>query len=295
MGKLLQKIFGAKKPKIKNVMLIGSCVTRDNFNSLFNQNYKENFKVVGDFYQGSIITLMNETMQITNDDLEYIVQDAIKAVKANSAISADDLPAKIKAAETNARRTVKEIVDESQKQIFKDIEINKPDVLVLDFFIDVRFGVVYNSDNQYMTNNEWKFTSTKYFKEMTGISKINFNTDSDQFVELWTASCIKLIEYMQTNYPKCKIILNSSRCVESYYNAEGEVVSFNNHLLKPMNENWEKLDQIILKHCPKIQVIDALTTSKAIADVKHPWKLGYVHYEMKFYEQFLNDLIKLSK
>src|SRR5699024_3108842 len=64
-------IIGEYLEMVKKVAVMGSCLTRDNFNSKFNRNYKMFFEVVAATHQTSMLSLMSEPINyLEKENLE---------------------------------------------------------------------------------------------------------------------------------------------------------------------------------------------------------------------------------
>ena len=111
---------------------IGSCVTRDVFNSKFNNNYKDFFELTLFQHQTTIMSLLSKSIEYNDESIE--------------ALSGWDK---------------KMIEMELNKRFFDEVIKVEPDVLVIDFFADARFKTIAVGEDRFLTVNEWKTTKTK--------------------------------------------------------------------------------------------------------------------------------------
>ncbi|WP_250622043.1 DUF6270 domain-containing protein [Bacillus subtilis] len=173
---------------MKKVAVYGSCVTRDNFNSQFNADYKNFFDCVLTQNQSSIISTMSKP--------NYIVID-------NENMS------------NHEKNTLK---TDFENSFLTEIKSVQPDILILDFFADVHFGYVEISDNQFVTNNRWTLPKTNYYKFTIQNKKQSFNIEDhfENYFALWKQKFNLFYNYVRLNCPKTKIILNSARNVHHF-------------------------------------------------------------------------------
>lgn len=138
--------------KIK-IAVIGSCVTRDLFNSKFINNYKDFYECVSTVWQTSMISFMSEPSTL-DDSLIELDGDVTKL----------------------QRNTLLRDLDKS----YKDEIINKqPDYIIFDLYTDVKYGAIRTKKNTYLTNNPNGFRKTKYFKEQHFEEALNVFKDKD--------------------------------------------------------------------------------------------------------------------
>ncbi len=98
-----------------------------------------------------------------------------------------------------------------------------------------------------------------------------------------------MFEFLRTKLPSCKIILHKARFTNFYYNKEDELQRIGSSLdVERLNEDWEMLDRYVLENFD-LQYID-LGYKNYAAYEDHPWGLFGVHYELKYYNEFLNNL-----
>ncbi|MDT3973120.1 hypothetical protein RPN77_08260, partial [Staphylococcus saprophyticus] len=101
------------------------------------------------------------------------------------------------------------------------------------------------------------------------------------------------VEKLSDIIPVENIILNRGRLSENYYNKNGNLVEFETKdLINRNNYYWERLDNIFLTEYPNINYID-LTDKKFHSVIDYPFGFSFSHYESKYYESFLNELMKI--
>ncbi len=102
---------------MKSVSILGSCVSRDIFNRKFISNYREYFNLKSYGHQPSIISIMSSPIPYKEDDL---------IGKGKSVL---DRP---------------HFKSELEKNYLTTLQINQPDLLILDFYSDVMYGASSN-------------------------------------------------------------------------------------------------------------------------------------------------------
>ncbi len=242
--------------KVK-VAVFGSCVSRDVFNRKFNADYKKYFEVVYLQNQTSILSLMASPIAYDKDNL--------------SPLKGYD----------------KDTTEDELNKVFlhKLIEL-QPDILIVDFFADARFKTIKCAQS-YLTVNEWKITKTPFYNELLK-HNVPFVPSSKELSD----NIHKFNTFMSKNLPNTKIILNQARGVYSYTDREGKVKFFNVKQINRINRKWSLLDRLF-KEIVDPYVICAMSP-KLKSYFEHPWGLGYVHYNKKYYQDVLNQLIDIE-
>ncbi|CAM3728901.1 DUF6270 domain-containing protein [Mesobacillus zeae] len=245
------------------VGILGSCATRDNFNSLFNETYQEKYECTIFQMQSSVISVMSEPVRYNENKIDNLKHEYYK----------------------------KDIEAEFKKDILDRLVEKNPDILILDFFADVYFGV-FKLGNSFVTHNTWKLPATTFYKELGSIEKINGIDHKQQFLQIWKESANRLMEFLMNLLPNAKIILNKARFVDFYIDGEevkrlsesGRMYSVD---VDKYNNLWNTLDDHILSryHIDSIPFPDS-----QFADFHHPWGPFYVHYTKKYYRSFFENL-----
>ena len=241
----------------KTIAIFGSCVSRDNFNTRFNANYKKDFEVVLLENQTTILSLMANNIKYNDNSLDPLT----------------DWDRKMTLTELN-------------KSFLLSLKSLQPDILIIDFFADSRFQTI-EYKNSFFTVNDWKNTKTNIYKEMEQESTPFIPTE----IQL-EENMKKLYDFCKRELPTTIIILNKARAVNSYQDMNGKTLFFNKEFINKINNRWELLDNLWLTLFPDTISIDAMTLDLK-GDINHPWGNGYVHYTKQFYHNFIFGL-KLS-
>ncbi|MEI2379853.1 DUF6270 domain-containing protein [Priestia megaterium] len=244
------------------VAVLGSCVTRDNFNRTFNPNYKEFYECVLLQNQSSLISLMASPVTFSPEEIDHLNEWD----------------------QWNVRTDL-------EKTFLTDLKQSQPDYLILDLFSDVFFGCIV-LENSVITNNHWKLWQTSYYKNINEPSVIKLTDQQEEYLTLWKEAVQRLFSFVQTECPSCKVILHKARFASAYYNENKQVNTLTSSFdIETANELWNELDMYVEEHYD-IDVID-LTNEQFLAFEKHPWGLFSLHYEWDYYRAFLQTLHRI--
>jgi hypothetical protein len=249
--------------------IIGSCVSRDNFNSKFISNYKDYYSCVFHQNQMSMISLAAKPIPFEESLIDNIEK-------------------------TFDRR---HFITELDKSIWDTLILNKPDYLILDFYGDIYFGAREIEDS-YITNKRWLFSKTTLYHLLEEGNAITLTNDAINFVRMWMNGVESLFDFLEKHLPDCKVIINKARFVDEYIDkATNEVKLISESgKQKPIpidlyNYWWEILDSFIIE---KYNLYNIDYRDKVyLADEDHPWGLFYPHYVNEFYEDFTKKLLSI--
>ncbi|MBM7797190.1 CDP-glycerol glycerophosphotransferase (TagB/SpsB family) [Microlunatus panaciterrae] len=254
------------------IAVLGSCITRDSFNSRFNPRYKDFYVCPLIQNQTSIISLMSEPMTLGDD--QY------------GGMTAYD--------QWNVR------TDLNKEFLAKVVDL-APDYLILDFFADIHFGCLQLPDGRYITNNRWKLWQTGFHRELKAtdqLAELKLQSDPEAYLELWKASFDRLVGYLRENLPQTAVIVHRGRNTGSLQlPGQSETVDLQQHrkiskLNVPLaNALWATLDDYAV-NSTGFDVID-LTRREYPTFDGHPWGPFYVHYTLDYYSDFLTALHKI--
>lgn len=237
-----------------SVAIIGSCVTRDNFNSKISPHWKEFWDLRASFYQSSIISLMSSPVAFDSD----------------SFCDQDD----------HSRHITEE---DFSKQFIDRIVTDKPAYLIVDLFADARFGVV-STGPSWVTHNEWKLVSSIAYREFRSNRILSRRRESSLFFELFAEKCVLLKEFLNSYCPETIVCLNVTRNVGFHRGLNADGGRFSHDAVSDINRAWERLDNIFIDTLAPIVLSTLDYDVQGASD--HPWGSGPVHYETAYYERF---------
>ena len=257
----------------ETVAVAGSCVTRDNFNSTFNPDYKKWFQVSLSANQTSMIALMSPPIDVDWQPLREMSDYDRWNIK-------DDL----------------------SRQFLVDVAELQPRYLILDWFGDVHFGVARLPDGRYFTDNRWKIKTTDFYRdrlEAGELTRLHHLDDADGYFALWTEALDRFATQMAESCPSTRIIVhrgwNTDRCLVP---GRARPIALRKHKkVFPMdvakaNAFWARLDDHAVSTYGWEEI--DLRDLEAPTYAAHPWGPFYVHYTPDYYHRFLAELLKLS-
>lgn len=262
-----------RKEKIMNkpvkVAIQGSCITRDNFNSTFNPEYKKYFDCVLYQHQTSMISLMSCPVDEVNKIDNQINEFQEWSLKT-----------------------------EFSKVFLSSLKEKNPDYLLLDLFADVYFGVIEIGDNQYLTNSRVPLPRTTFYNELSYKKEITMESNKDEFLSIWKSCISRFFEFINKEIPSCKIILTKTHFKNEYLDKSTNQLKKVNETenIFPIDVNlyntfWDELNSYILDNF-YVRCID-LREKEYLVDENHPWGVSYVHYTKDFYQDFFSRLLKI--
>ena len=249
--------------KIK-IGIWGTCITRDIFRSKFN-NYKEYFEIVASLERISLVSMMGDSIEFTEEDIQIYPLD--KKNKFDTHLLRNDL----------------------SKNFLKNMDKNI-EYLIIDEVSEAYFGLIKMDDN-YITNNYWSYPKTKFYETISNNDRLSLNNNFIEYYDLWTNSCDKFFEYLHKNLPNVKVILNKSRATSRVLKSDGscyidedfqEIADFYNPLLEIL-ENYMETNHDVL-------VIDC--TDDIFANEDHIWGYSPFHLYDNFYNNAFEKILE---
>lgn len=253
--------------KIK-IAIIGSCVSRDGFNSSFIRDYKQFYKCVLAQNHMSMISLVANPIPYKPSGLEGDINDFNKQI----------------------------LMTELTKSVWDSLEIHKPDYLILDFYADVYFGI-REVGNSYITNKTWLFKKTPFYSTLDLGKTINLDNDYDQYIRLWKESINAFMRIMEIQFPQIKIIVNKVHFTDQFISKETKEIKKISETGKykkiDVDEVNRRLD-IFYNYFEDNFDVEYLQYDKEYySDENHIWDFFYVHYTRDYYEDFTTKLLNV--
>lgn len=255
----------ANKPKID---IVGSCVSRDVFNSRFNGAYKEHVEIGETVYQTALPSIVEHAKLADIDDTD------------------------------NPKSIFKKTLDEelSGDSIDRIVE-SHPDFIIMDFFADIHFGVTRKM-GRYVTRNHMAFQTLDdadvFYDDYESSSPERMRFDDDVYRGIAVESLCAFRDKLRGKMPKVEFIVNSARFASTYTSDDGEIVQFDNYdRIQWKNSNWATLDEIAIDKLDAQQIHH--DEYSLIAAPSHPWGLHPVHYVQKYYDGLWRSVHKITK
>ncbi|WP_400243450.1 DUF6270 domain-containing protein [Niallia sp. JL1B1071] len=249
------------------IAVIGSCVSRDVFNSNIIPDYKDLYEVVSTVWQTSIPSLVSKKVKLTDEDME--LSKELSKHRLNT-----------------LKRDIK-------KKHFKELLESEPDFIIIDFFADIRYGYVKlnSSENYYLTNNPNGFRHTRFFKEKKYGKTYNVHKNN-RFYEFFYKSFDKFYHILKEELPNTKILINGFVEAYGYIGPEKYPLSYDEETQREVLEN-NKEYLSIYKHIEgnysDITVIE-MSKKMYFGDPEHMFGNAPYHMTREYYNDLYNSI-----
>ena len=245
--------------------VLGSCVTRDAFNSSIVHNYKDFFKIEISAQRTSIISFMQDPI-IINEKLIDITPDT-KRNRAKTHCISYDLN----------KNFLKELIE-------KDIEY-----LIIDNFLEVRLGILY-FETHIMTNNTWHLSKTEFYKTLHDKFVLKMSEFPDEYYLIWTKYVNIFFKFLEIYCPNIKIILNKGRYQDKVLKSNGTKyintqITTKANIINPL---LDKLDSFITDNY-NVRTIE-FDYENTYLDEEHIWGFAPVHYQKNYYYNLIETM-----
>lgn len=250
------------------IALFGSCVSRDNFRSVHNPNYKENFDLCVIQLRSTLISLMNEP--ISFDEKEIEITPLNRQNRFKTTILRDDL----------------------NKSFLKNLN-QDVHYLIIDLYFDLLFGVLY-SNRGVITNNYWDYIDSDFYNNLENVKKFSFYENPYEYYVLWTKHCDKFFNHIDEKFPNIKVILNKINIVDKVKDKRGYVYiePLFTKRVKKLNPLLKLMENYLVTN---YDVILLDLTRNVTSDENHIWGKSLVHYNIEFYQNFYKVLLEICE
>lgn len=248
------------------IAVLGSCVSRDLFNSHFVPNYKEFFEVTMDAQRTSIISLMQNPIV-----LDKKLLDIYPITRKNNS------------------RT--KYITHDLNKIFLEhlIENDEINYLIMDNYFEFLFGILY-FDNNIITNNFWDLPETEFYKNISNKLSLNISKNFEEYYCIWTKYCNLFFKFLTLYCPNVKVILNQARETDKVMKSDGTSY-INSDFTKTKNVAnplLEKLDSYIMNNFNvKVLKFDYENT---FSEEDHIWGFAPMHYNNNYHKSLFYKL-----
>jgi hypothetical protein len=239
---------------MKKVALLGSCVTRNTFNTRFT-DYKARYSLVLEQYQTSLISVMAAPILPPSGVYDGFDGFELRAMKG-----------------------------EIEKTFAKRLAEACPDVIIVDLYTDAMFGCVPFQDS-YITLNRWRLREKPAAKLIDANSGITPWNCPKLFHALLKEASEKFSDLVAHSAADAIVVLNCARAVQHWRTADN-IGEFEEDITA-FNEEWETADAIF-RECVPCSSIEM--PGKVLGDGAHMHGRSNVHYEASYHEYFLTEL-----
>ncbi len=251
-----------------NISIIGSCQSRDIFNSKFIPGYKEYFRVYSYYTMTSMLSVMSTPVEYNYNNLE------------KSSLGNDNTD---------------HWFFELEKPILRTLETKKPDIILMDFYCDARYGA-REYDGGYIVNRFSKLKGLRVIDNKKLGKEYNYTKNTEEFIELWKQAFDKFMVFMKDKLPETKIVINTVKGNNIVVDENGNsyispgTIKVN---LQKVNDLWSILDSYAIN----TYGLDAIRYEKEYTlDPNYIFGLGValVHFQHEYYDDCFRKLVALS-
>ena len=258
---------GKNKSKIK-LGVMGSCISRDAFNSHFVPNYKDFFEIIVSAQRVSIISIMQDIFNINEDLIQIFPQSKVNLSRTNF------------------------IKCDFNKALIRQLLENDIEVLIMDNYFDVVMGVLYVNDN-IITNNFNDLVDTQFYKNLKDKFVFNIIDYPEEYFSVWKEYCDLFFKFLNEYCPNTKVILNKGRLVYEMMDQNNNI-----HVIDAFKEEsnqinlfLDKLDSYMEENF-NVDVINH-DFQNVYCDENHIWGLGPMNYSNNYYISLIDNILDI--
>lgn len=249
---------------VSRMAVLGSCATRDIFNSQINPNYKDHFKLITASERTSIISLMSNPVNIW--DLDSL-----------NTYSGEDL-------DYFGTKTLKR---DFTKEFLLELKNNVIDYLILDNLFEARFGILC-FENNIITNNSWDLHNTLFYKNLGSFNTLSMASNSKKYLKLYSKSFSLFYDYIKEECGDINLILNKACDTDRVLDDDGSIKVVDSEYCNEFNHYIYKLNKHIEDNYD-VDIIE-LNILNYPNDVNHIWGSGTSHYIPEYYRDFTKNI-----
>jgi hypothetical protein len=252
-----------------SVAVLGSCVSRDVFNRRFNPDHAARYRVTATGFRGTLPSLMGRPV-----DLDEALLAGIAPVERAW------------------------LLRDARSGFLADLASDPPDVLLVDFAADVRFGVLDLGAGGYVSAFPWIYRRTTWWTSMDPARRprrIHVLHDHARYVGLWVDALERLQAQLAAVAPTATaIVIRGRQTRELWLPGVAAPVPLADHRHVHPGEPdrfdaaWDELSQLAIETAGW-RSIDLRSGSFPTSDA-HPWGAGLTHFAPEFYERVLAAL-----
>lgn len=247
------------------ISILGACHTRLAFSDkeFYNPGYKNKYEIISTQFHSSVISIMGEAVPYEESYFDNLKE-----------------------------RFQKYIDDDFSKNFFNNLDKNKSDYLIIDFFVDACRDLFYFSDNKkngtinYMNRYNLAYMFSDSLEGIKILNQANFS----KYYKIWTEAADRFINELNNRFIPQQIILNRIRRADMYEDTDGKIKKFDKiYELKKSNLMLTVLEDHFIAKLPGLRVID-LSANKYISSYKNSEGISPDHYEEEYYKEFMKEL-----
>lgn len=249
-----------------SVSIVGSCLWRDIFNSRFVENYSDYFCVDSYFARTSVVSIMEKA----------IPYDISKFEKQFEPLHFEYH------------------YTECAKQMLTILENNQSDLLLLDFYGELFYGM-YAYDDTYIRG--WATKGALAYSGLIEQKKITKFFDCQNFasdyLEIWKNYMDMFVSYAREHFPNTTIVINGIKATD-IITKDRKIIGRQQTpvgKLGALNHLWKKMDD----YCRNVHGLHVIEYDKAYTlNPDYIYNLGneLVHFHGDYYQDAFTKLIE---
>ena len=184
-----------------------------------------------------------------------------------------------------------------EKNILKTLESVQPDVLLIDFYADARYGAI-SYESEYVTNKCEGITKNSILiGKYLGI-EYSYKANTDDFIIVWKNYFDRFMSYMREKLPSTQIIVNTVKATEYVARAGRKISIPENEDMVPvdierMNKIWNIFDKYAIKKydLKSISSNNEYTMELPLVDGLSE-DIQTMQFERDYYTDYYNSLLE---
>ncbi len=250
-----------------NISIIGASHSRNIFCTDVVDDFQEHFTVKSCYGATSVLSLMSNSINYNFDNL-------VKSDLTNN------------------------LIDywyyELEKPFLKNLQSNKPNILLMDFYGDARYGV-RSYGGEYIINRlihlkkrdilEWNKFGIVY----------SYKNNEQDFITMWQNRFDRFMEFMYENLPETQIVINTTKGCNVVKDKDGKQYtpqSLQELELEEINQLWEEFDNYAIT---KYNLKQLTISENYTLDATMSPKLSPIDFEKDYYVSCFYELIKIKQ
>ena len=202
---------------MNTISIIGSCVSRDLFNSKFIPDWKEFFQVKAYYARTTIPSIVSKPMDY---DLE-VLEKNFNPVKFETVYS------------------------ENAKTILQTIKLNQSDFILIDFYADAFYGTYSYMKGYYGGWSFGRLIKKNILPYSEEYKLYRYDKNSEEYFEIWCNYFDLFMDYIKRNCPNSVIIVNGVKGSNTFTTLDGKFdgIQIENFDINKVNGLWNKMDE----------------------------------------------------
>lgn len=251
-----------------NISIIGASHSRDIFDSDFVEDCGEYFNVQSYYGMTSILSIMS-------NPIDYNYNQLIKSgLNDNS---------------------MEYWYYELEKPFLKNLESKKPDVLLMDFYADARYGA-RSYGGEYLVDRLIKLKHKNIIEWNRFGIVYNYKCNTDDFMTMWRNRFDRFMDFMSENLPETEIIINTVKGTNIIQEKNGDtyISPAVQHIeVEQINSLWEEFDTYAITRYG----LKAITfVGEYTLDPEYKYGLGgsLVNFHKEYYRDCFEELLRIT-